>query len=489
MTNQLPLSRLSAGMNEAFRVLSDDEGGEEDERDVRARLFWDEEFAVVAPPKRLASDLERLTRPIPEGDPKFQSAEQFEVSLELNQTLSSLSLSFSSPSSGGGGGGGGESPLSKGDKTTTPASGSGNSSGSFTPFSPNERAAIGPLTVYSDSSPEQQQQGEARPLPRRPLVPQSPTEVLLRFARRTREERDGDNDEDEVSIIQTPLGPRKLVSGRPGIVLVDSSNKTLALLRGSEVRTFALSSKGATPVMGGDIPQVEHTRDGYTVTFSSMIVRDEKEATPLPRQRGGGGPVTVGTTVGRSLMPFHVWTDPQERAVQPVPLGAFRVKTAYFVGTYKGDLVGKRECGMMYSSTEAPLTVIQSNHPDFSQQKSHFVIAFCVDRNRQTLFQVAIHKRLWAHSWVRGKEDVYFPRVPVLTSGGGSVHTDVGIRIWATVLADKKGSRDPVTKRALHATVIVRRIAFELPLSVSQFIVAPRSARKGNIFADDDDDE
>ena len=240
--------------------------------------------------------------------------------------------------------------------------------------------------------------------------------------------------------------------------------------------------------MGGDTPTIAQTREGYTVTFSSVVLR-EKASESNGRKLAMATPIASGRGV-----PFKVWTGEEERNVQPVPLGAFQVATAYFTGTYKGDLVGKRECGMIYSSEEAAVTVIQSNHPDFAQQKNHFVIGMRVNNNRQTLFQVAIHKRLWAHSWARGKEDVYFPRVPVLTASSpdsqDQVPTSIGIRIWASVFSDKKGARDPATKRALAATVVVTRIAFELPLSVSQFLVSSEvRTRRRAIFNDDDDDE
>lgn len=463
-------------------------GGEEDDGDdddERSRRFWNEEFATVPTPRALIADFDAVTTPLPSSNQSWVWS-QVTANRELDFSLSLVSLSSASISD--------LSNLSQegrdeasGEKTTTPKSVLSSSSRdySISPFSPvayHRRGEIGFLSVLSDAS-SSVGGGDGTPRPRPPPPPpqrqgsgnnnnedEDDDGSQFSFVTQRRGEGGGQG---ESFIIATPLGSRRLVANttsRRVRLVVDSSNKTLYSLRSASIFSFGLSRRGATRMMGSDTCVVEQLREGYRVTFESQPA--DEAGTPERR-------MVPSMENNKPGMAFQAWTDPENSKDEPIPLGAFHVKPAYFTGTYKGDLVEKRECGMMYSPNSAAVTVIQSNHPDFITQKSHFVIGMTVNNGKQTLFRVAIHKRLWAHSWARGKEDVYFPSVPVFSSSVGGMPADIGVRIFAKVYATSKADQAKKKKdKSPKATVVVIKVVFELPLSVSEFIVEPRATNR-----------
>lgn len=260
-------------------------------------------------------------------------------------------------------------------------------------------------------------------------------------------------------LIQTPAGLRALVVRKPGRLVVDSTPTIRQILEGAIVSCWSITDQGSTPTLGSTVPpKIRKDRyGGFTCTFTQERIRDNrmnKMAAPAYKQR-------------ENMPNLTKWSDEMAHSEFDVPLGVFTVKSAYFKGTYSGDLVGKRECGLMYCRDEAEVTVIQSNNPSQIDTVNHIVISVRVGRREDhQLVQVAVHKRVWAHSWLRGTDEVYFPSIPV--KGG---HT-VGLRIHSTVYLQQDGPRDPKTGRVLEARVFITKIALELPSAIQEYLAA-----------------
>ena len=383
-----------------------------------ARSHWDNDVASVRANPRLDDDYVFLSTPVrtPKRSPIVASIVQ-----DIEFSIESISLS---EIAGGG--------------TPGPAPGQTPSSSSSDPVSDVTPTPLSPIfSTHRGGEAFDEFVSPSFP-PRSGLHLFSPTMAVAQPRMRDRAP--------PVVLVGTPRGRRRLNLGKPGRVVVDNSSVITQILAQSTVTTFTVNSDGETPLMGGGNPQVKVKRDGAVVcAFKQPFIRD------------GTSRIENMSTTDVEMKPFYEWTDVEMRMRHLIPLGIFTVKSAYFVGTRKDDLIEKRECGLVYSRDDALVTVVQSTHPDHVNTVNHFVILLRGPGKQAPLVQVAIHKRVWAHSWVKGREDVYFPRVPVDGSH------DVGLRIFSSVYASKHGPRDPKTGRALEARVVVSKIVFELP--------------------------
>jgi len=177
---------------------------------------------------------------------------------------------------------------------------------------------------------------------------------------------------------------------------------------------------------------------------------------------------TNQTTPGVSYMqedqPQYTWRNGRPRLVIPVPLGVFTVKTAYFKATRHHDLLRKVECGLLYSRDGSDVTVVQPVHQDHISTVDHVVISLRTANAADSLIQIAIHKRAWAHSWLAGHQEVYYPSVPV--AGGGNI----GIRVSTTVYARRGTEVRKVDGQPAEVDVLINTVTFTIPATTQQIL-------------------